>query len=227
LSLKVFQLAKELQIDSKDVVKKLLGEGIPPPLEKGKAGRPWTHMSPVSAGLEATIREWFASGELKTAVETTQHVDAAKIHKAPRKRGGKKTAEGGAEAGGHDSATAVAEPPSIEEITEAPPADETISEPLMETPPERPLVTEEPKVAEAPVTAPAPVAEAPTEPTAEVTPAPASAPPASPAPLAPTVPSSPPAPPVPQAAPPVQAETPVTPIPAAAPVATLPAPAEV
>ena len=112
MSLKVFQLAKELQIDSKDVVKKLLGEGIPPPVEKGKEGRPWTHMSPVSAGLEATIREWFASGELKTAVETTQHVEAAKIHKAPRKRGSKKA--GSAHSGegeGHDTGTMVAEPP--------------------------------------------------------------------------------------------------------------------
>ena len=36
MSLKVFQLAKELKIDSKNVVKKLLDEGIPPPVEKGK-----------------------------------------------------------------------------------------------------------------------------------------------------------------------------------------------
>ena len=65
MNLKVFQLAKKLGIDSKDIVKKVVDEGIPSP---DKEKKPWTHMSQVSAGLAATIEEWFASGELKTAV---------------------------------------------------------------------------------------------------------------------------------------------------------------
>ena len=81
LTLKVFQLAKELGVDSKAIVKKCKDEGIPD-IE--------THMSPVKAGLAATVREWFSSGELKTAIESTTHVEAAKIQGAPRKRTSKK-----------------------------------------------------------------------------------------------------------------------------------------
>ena len=57
MSLKVFQIAKKLGIDSKAIVRKCEDEGIAPPTEKGKASKPWTHMSPVSAGLAATIEE--------------------------------------------------------------------------------------------------------------------------------------------------------------------------
>src|SRR5690348_8429630 len=105
-----------------------MDEGVPPPKEKPKKGeeatdKPWTHMSPVLAGLEETIKEWFASGEIKkTAVETTTHVEAAKIQKAPRKRPSKKKA--GASAGEGDTATAVAEAPvqesAPEQLEEAP-----------------------------------------------------------------------------------------------------------
>ena len=90
MSLKVFQLAKELGIDSKAIVRKCKDEQVPN-IE--------THMSPVSAGLAATIREWFNAGELKTAIESTQHIDAARIQKAPRKRTSKKTAAGAEDAG--------------------------------------------------------------------------------------------------------------------------------
>ena len=119
MSLKVFQIAKKLGIDSKAIVQKCVDEGIPSPQED----KPWTHMSPVSAGLAATIEEWFASGDLKTkpAVETPQHVDVAKIKKAPRKRSHKKGA--GAETeppqeSGQETATAVAEPPAESAVAE-------------------------------------------------------------------------------------------------------------
>ncbi len=103
MSLKVFQLAKELAIDSKVIVKKCKDEQVPN-IE--------THMSPVSAGLAATIREWFASGDMKTAIEQTEHIDKSKVAK-PRKRssGSKKGSQGSHESSG-DSATAVAEPPA-------------------------------------------------------------------------------------------------------------------
>ncbi len=66
-------------------------------------------MSPVSAGLAATIREWFASGDLKTAIEQTAHIDTSKMAK-PRKRSS--SSKKGSHEGSGDSATAVAEPPS-------------------------------------------------------------------------------------------------------------------
>jgi translation initiation factor IF-2 len=107
LSLKVFQLAKELGIDSKVITKKCEDEGVPPPDTK----KPWTHMSPVSAGLAATIREWFATGDLKTAIEQTAHIDTTKVAK-PRKRSGSSKKGGHESASSGDSATAVAEPPA-------------------------------------------------------------------------------------------------------------------
>ncbi len=51
---RVHEIAKTLGVKSKSIVTKCEAEGIP-----GITN----HMSSVSAGLEATIREWFASGE--------------------------------------------------------------------------------------------------------------------------------------------------------------------
>ena len=95
MSLKVHQLAKELGIESKAIIAKCHAEQIPD-INK--------HTDAVKAGLAATIREWFASGDLKTAVETTEHVNAAKV-KRPAKRSSKKSG------GESDTATAVEEPP--------------------------------------------------------------------------------------------------------------------
>ena len=62
-TMRVFQLAKELGVSSKDVVAKCKLEDIP-----GITN----HMSAVSLGLAATIREWFSASEssVATAVET-------------------------------------------------------------------------------------------------------------------------------------------------------------
>ncbi len=206
MSLKVFQLAKKLGIDSKAIVKKCLDEGIPPP-DKDK---PWTHMSPISAGLAATIEEWFSSGVLKTAVESTEHVEAKKIQKAPRKgRSKKATAASGADDSG-DTATAVAEPPEEEVRAAAPTVVETpvIEIPREEkttTPPEPEIIAPEP-VIESPVVSPtveapaAPVAppapppapEVPVKPVAPLRPAAAATAPATPVkPVAPQVPQKP------------------------------------
>jgi translation initiation factor IF-2 len=187
LSLKVFQLAKELGIDSKAIVAKCKAEGVP---------KIDTHMSPVSAGLALTIREWFAAGEIKTAVETTPHVAAEKIQKAPRKRTSKKSASGH---GGDSAGTAVAEPPEHMETEggrdsapegeglstnghaapavaeEAAPAAEETTETAAPVA-EAPAVEDEPAVAgetRAEPAAPAVAAEAPAAPTA---PAPSAAP---------------------------------------------------
>jgi translation initiation factor IF-2 len=60
-SLKVHQLAKELGVTSKDIIAKCQTEEIPDIS---------THLSPVSAGLAATIRDWFAGGGTAVAVAT-------------------------------------------------------------------------------------------------------------------------------------------------------------
>lgn len=99
------EIAKELKVPPKVIIDKCIAEGVPAETVKG-------HASVISAGLEASIREWFAEGAPSgTAIETTEHVDVAKVRVAPKtaKSRGKKTDSGDAQA-----ATAVAEPPATE-----------------------------------------------------------------------------------------------------------------
>ncbi|HHN77217.1 MAG TPA: hypothetical protein ENK11_00885, partial [Phycisphaerales bacterium] len=83
LAKRVFEIAKELGVKSKAVVEKCHHEGIPEDVIKG-------HMSTVSAGLEATIREWFSDhggdGGTATAVETSEKVDLEEVKAKPRRR---------------------------------------------------------------------------------------------------------------------------------------------
>ena len=66
MATRVFELARELGVRSKDVLDKCRAEGL----------EIKNHMSAVSAGLEATIREWFSEPDAGgTAVELTAHVD--------------------------------------------------------------------------------------------------------------------------------------------------------
>ena len=230
---RVHQIAKDLGVDSKDIVKKLLDEQIPPPGDKDKQGntKPWTHMSPVSAGLEETVREWFASGTLKTAVEITEHVDVAKIRKTARKRSHKKGAadETTAEPG-QETATAVAEPPVEGEpaVTAEPtvdggapeaPAPTTVMEETAEAPvaPAPEVVTEAPAAPAAPTAPEASVATAaPVVPEVVAAPeTPVSAAPTLEAPVAPTAPAP---------AAPAAATAPVVATAPAAPVVPLEAP---
>ncbi len=68
---RIFEIARELEVKSKAVVEKCQAEGIP---------NINNHMSSVSAGLEATIREWFSGeGGVATAVETSAAVDLAEV----------------------------------------------------------------------------------------------------------------------------------------------------
>ena len=74
---RVFQLAKELGVESKAVLEKCQAEG----LELNN------HMSTVSVGLEMTIREWFSDEHAGgTAVETAQKVDLQTVRKATRRK---------------------------------------------------------------------------------------------------------------------------------------------
>ena len=88
---RVHQIAKELGVTSKDVVAKCKEEDVP---------NITNHMSAISLGLGATIREWFGEAEVvSTAVQTATPVDVKQARAKAKRR-----------SPGH-VATAVAEPP--------------------------------------------------------------------------------------------------------------------
>jgi translation initiation factor IF-2 len=66
---RVYILAKELGVKSTAIVKKCQDEGLDIK----------NHMSTISAGLAATIQEWFSEGENITTVETSERVDLKKV----------------------------------------------------------------------------------------------------------------------------------------------------
>ncbi len=66
---RVYLLSKELGIKSTAIVKKCKDEGLDVK----------NHMSVLSAGLAATIREWFSEGENITTIETAEKVDLKKV----------------------------------------------------------------------------------------------------------------------------------------------------
>jgi len=75
---RVYILAKELGVKSSAIVKKCQDEDLDVK----------NHMSAISAGLAATIREWFSEGENITTVETTGKVDLKKVRvkKKPKRK---------------------------------------------------------------------------------------------------------------------------------------------
>ena len=75
---RVYILAKELGVKSTAIVKKCQDEGLD--VEN--------HMAVISAGLAATIREWFSEGENVTTVETAEKVnlDKVRIAKKPKRK---------------------------------------------------------------------------------------------------------------------------------------------
>lgn len=137
---RIHNIAKELGIDSKEILAKCKAEGIPETTIK-------THMSPVGAGLEATIKEWFSAGAHTTSIETAEKVDLEKVKTArPRKAKTKSGEEPPADETDHGG-TAIAEPPAAP----APPA-----------PARRPAMRPEPEAAPVEVkTAPAPIVDPP------------------------------------------------------------------
>jgi len=180
LAKRIFELAKEMDLPSKMILEKCQAEGIP---------NMKNHMASVSAGLEATIREWFASSQedssVATAVETAEKVDLTKI-KAQRKAKARK--KPGGEDEHDDSEDAEAETPAPAAAPEDKPA----------------------PVAAPPVSTPAPEAKA----APQAAPPAAPSIPSSPAPIAPAPPPPTPAPSVRPAA-----EAPSAPKPAGGPAA--------
>jgi len=69
-STRVHLLAKELSVKSKAIIEKCQAEG----LDQIK-----NHMSTISVGLAATIREWFSEGDHATTVEAAARVDLKKV----------------------------------------------------------------------------------------------------------------------------------------------------
>lgn len=77
MAIRVHTLAKEIGVKSKAVVEKCHAEGL---------ADVKNHMSVLSAGLEATIREWFSAGEHVTTEEVADRVDLEKVKAKPRRR---------------------------------------------------------------------------------------------------------------------------------------------
>jgi len=134
LAKRVFELSRELGVTSKMVLDKCRAEGLDVK----------NHMTMLSAGLEATIREWFSDAQgQSTAVETAEHVDldtARKRTVAQRRR--KKPVEAAAPA-----EQAVAEAPAETSAAGAP-------APVAEAPPAATPVAEAPAAEAAPSAAP-------------------------------------------------------------------------
>ncbi len=140
---RVFEIAKELDVESKAIVAKCQAEGLDIK----------NHMSAVSVGLAQTIREWFSEGAAGgTAVETAQKVDLTKARKAKaRKRA--KPAEAEPET---EEPTVEKAPPAKSQAEQKAPPAEPAPTPVVETPAEL---------------APPAEPEAPVEPSAEPEPA--------------------------------------------------------
>ena len=96
-NLRVHTLAKELGVESKDIIAKCKAEGID--LKN--------HMAPISVGLAESIREWFSVAADVTSVESAAPVDLQTITK--RKRRSTKHGEGGEH---HDESHADDEAPN-------------------------------------------------------------------------------------------------------------------
>ena len=78
---RIYLLARELGVSSTAILKKCQDEGLDIK----------NHMATISAGLAATIREWFSEGEHTTTIETAQKVDLDKAR--VRRARGKKLAQ--------------------------------------------------------------------------------------------------------------------------------------
>ena len=171
--MRVHILAKELNVPSKAIIEKCRAEGI----DTVK-----NHMSTLTAGLHASIREWFSEASSHDALETAKPVDLKKTRISPRRAKAKTTAPP-ASAVEESPPVAVAEPstaaPLVAEVS-VPPAPVVAPEPAAPEPPE--AASEVPEVvAEAETVEPTPApeiaevaeaVEAPSEPDAAPSPEP-------------------------------------------------------
>jgi len=124
---RVYILAKELGIKSTAIVKKCQDEGLDVK----------NHMSSISAGLAATIREWFSEEENITTVETSEKVDLKAVRvrkKTKRKRPAKKAEARKAEQAEPTEPAAETVPPAEAEQPEQEPEPILPAGPILEKP---------------------------------------------------------------------------------------------
>ena len=145
---RIYTLAKELGVDSKTIVAKCQAEGLGDTVKN--------HMSTLSAGLEATIQEWFSEVEVvHTAVEVGEKVDVAAAKRKASKK--KKKRKPKAKETEKEAAVAVAEAPEAlpaeqEQAAEVVPAKEPeIRGPVKLEPPPKPKIIPSPKHVPEPV----------------------------------------------------------------------------
>ncbi|MBL8745703.1 MAG: translation initiation factor IF-2 [Phycisphaerae bacterium] len=183
---RIHMLAKELGVESKVIVAKCQAEGIPGIKD---------HLSPVSVGLEATIREWFTATEdaPHNAVETAGKIDLEQARSSPRARAKAKTksakSDGEAVQTASESAVGAIAPPPPKPVEVHTPPPPTERHPPAATP----TVRAEPVSTPTPTAPPASVL----SPAASATAAPVTEVPAAPKIAKPHVrpPTEPPAPP--------------------------------
>lgn len=141
MATRVFELARELGVRSKDILDKCRAEEI---VLKN-------HMASLSAGLEETIRDWFSDASPEadhSAVETSAHVDldaARAAAEKERRRRKKHEAAEAAEAAAEVAAAAAPAPVAPEE-SEGEPAVESAAP----AEPATPVASEEPMAPAAP-----------------------------------------------------------------------------
>ena len=179
---RIHNLPKELRVKSKTIIEKCQAEGIDVK----------NHMHVVSAGLSATIREWFSEGAHNTTLEETNRVDLVSVRVKPKKKKAAARDDMKAPDEAPAAAVAVMEPP-VEWVAEAP-AETTpaiVEPPSTETPaaaaaPEPPIFEESPGIEQKEEAAPTPsiAAEAESPPSAPIL-EPAPAPEGSVAPVGP------------------------------------------
>lgn len=127
---RVYILAKELGVDSKAIVKKCQDEGLDVK----------NHMATISAGLAATIREWFSEGDNLTTEETAERVDLEKVRVKRKSRKKIQTKE--TEESEQEIQVTTAEP-AAEEITAQETTETVEPEVVAETPVETESTAEE------------------------------------------------------------------------------------
>jgi translation initiation factor IF-2 len=121
---RVYLLARELGVKSSAIVKKCQDEGLDVK----------NHMAAISAGLAATIKEWFSEGENVTTIETAEKVDLKEVRVRRPQRKKVSAAAADAEEGGSaavEAAVSDEEPPEPAEAleeTEVSAEPETISD---------------------------------------------------------------------------------------------------
>ncbi len=107
---RVHHLAKDLEVSSKVIIEKCEAEGI----------QIKNHMHVLSAGLEATIREWFSEGAHKTTVETADRVDLKKVRVRRKSTKATTTADGDHDTGSEDDAETSAPTETTTAVMDAP-----------------------------------------------------------------------------------------------------------